>query len=396
LNINFTDSHTLDNRITFSRPTTATCYNDQGILEITPVGTPRLDHHPLTTERVGLLIEQGSTNLLLNSNIAEAGFNATIQPNVVIAPDGTLTGDAVTATVAGTVAYAIKGFNFEASKIYVFSIFIKKGNFRFIRLSSNAVSVWDGNARFDLDEGKLVAGNGKIEKLKNDWFRLSATGTSSVSGYQVVYAIALDSNLTQVNAGFAGQVMYYQWGTQLELLTGYTTYYCSSYIPTAGVPVSRSTDFAVIANTNFTSWFTNANQFTMFIEWSTYMNYPLSGRGLLGLNGTTDPSLLAYTTSGGNVQVYSRGGTEFRSTTVSPAQAHNKLAFWYDDGDVFHAMNGQLTTGVAGPLIPQTLNQLRIGNNPISGSLNGHIKNVAYFPRKLSNNELQNLTENKR
>ncbi len=58
---------TLDEKITFSRASTATYYNSSGNLVLAGIDTPRIEYSPTTLQREGLLIENSSTNYLLNS-----------------------------------------------------------------------------------------------------------------------------------------------------------------------------------------------------------------------------------------------------------------------------------------------------------------------------------------
>lgn len=57
----------LDSRIVFTRSTSASRFKQDGTIEVVAANVPRIDHNPATGEVLGLLIENGKTNLLLNS-----------------------------------------------------------------------------------------------------------------------------------------------------------------------------------------------------------------------------------------------------------------------------------------------------------------------------------------
>lgn len=57
----------LDSRIVFTRSTSASRFKADGTIEVVAANVPRIDHNPATGEVLGLLIEGGITNLLLNS-----------------------------------------------------------------------------------------------------------------------------------------------------------------------------------------------------------------------------------------------------------------------------------------------------------------------------------------
>ena len=107
--------------LTFSRASTATYYNAAGALVTAASGSPRLTYDPVTHAALGLLVEEQSTNLLLNSLLD--GTNLSTQSVTVAATPYTLsfygTGQIVlsgsaTATVVGTGA-------FPTQKTYTFT-----------------------------------------------------------------------------------------------------------------------------------------------------------------------------------------------------------------------------------------------------------------------------------
>ena len=67
IDLNFAGSRTVDPRITFSRASTATYFDEFGVMRTVPVDTPRIDFDPVAGECKGLLMEEQRTNLLLNS-----------------------------------------------------------------------------------------------------------------------------------------------------------------------------------------------------------------------------------------------------------------------------------------------------------------------------------------
>ena len=77
LDLNFAATKTLDRRITFTRDSVGTYYDELGNVKYASNNTPRFDHDPDTGESLGLLIEESRTNLFLfllsgkwiNSNI---------------------------------------------------------------------------------------------------------------------------------------------------------------------------------------------------------------------------------------------------------------------------------------------------------------------------------------
>jgi hypothetical protein len=65
--LDFANTEELDSRITFTRASTATYFDQFGVMQTAASGVARFDHNPTTFESLGLLIEESRTNLLLNS-----------------------------------------------------------------------------------------------------------------------------------------------------------------------------------------------------------------------------------------------------------------------------------------------------------------------------------------
>jgi hypothetical protein len=58
-----------ENLLNFERASVATYYDADGVLQTAAINEPRLDHDPVTLEPLGLLVEEGRTNILLNSDL---------------------------------------------------------------------------------------------------------------------------------------------------------------------------------------------------------------------------------------------------------------------------------------------------------------------------------------
>jgi hypothetical protein len=101
LYVNFAGSKTLDPRINFSRASTGTYVDADGLIKTAAINRPRFDHNILTGESLGLLVEPGRTNLLRQSIVRPdlpgdtysfwTSFigGTTIRPYAELSPDGT-------------------------------------------------------------------------------------------------------------------------------------------------------------------------------------------------------------------------------------------------------------------------------------------------------------------
>lgn len=105
---NFRAARSYDSRIEFSRASTGSFFDANGVLRYAANDEPRFDHDPFTGESLGILHETASTNFFLNSAVSS---NA-----IVIAGGGTQTGPDDTAAnlavaAATTVSYPSVGLS---------------------------------------------------------------------------------------------------------------------------------------------------------------------------------------------------------------------------------------------------------------------------------------------
>lgn len=112
IDLNFAAIPVLDSRLTFARSSVATTVDSSGVMQTAAINAPRFDTDPVTLQSRGLLVEEASSNVLLNSLLS--GVNLLTQSVTVSAVvytlsfygTGTITlTGAHSATVVGTGAY---------------------------------------------------------------------------------------------------------------------------------------------------------------------------------------------------------------------------------------------------------------------------------------------------
>lgn len=192
------------------------------------------------TTRYGYLSEPAVTNIIPQSiafdNFAWSKFNATVNGNSIVSPDGTTNADTLVEDgTAASTHWIADAANLTLGESYVASVFAKKANRSWLRLYLLAV----GDVYFDLDNGVVGTeddGTGIIEDWGNGWYRCIITNTcwSGGSRNMAIHVAASNGNPT-----FDGlnQDSLYIWGAQLEVGT-----YATSLILSAGAPTTRNAD----------------------------------------------------------------------------------------------------------------------------------------------------------
>ena len=241
LNLNFARSKTLDPRITFSRTSTATRVNEQGLVEVVSADIPRFDHkYDASTgviKSLGLLVEESRSNSLYYSN----DFSQTNWTKQTSHP-------VPTQSVVGPDGVSNSGWRFyrTATNQYIYQSVAGAG--------THTLSAWvrssAATGSFTM-QGYNSTDNGMSQQFTatNEWQRFSITisPTTTTNYYPCIP--------TNINTDF------YVWGAQLELNKSFET----SYIPTSGGTATRNPDNVTMTGDNFSDWY-NPNEGTVYAD----------------------------------------------------------------------------------------------------------------------------------
>lgn len=375
--------------VTFTRSSTATRFNSAGLLETVAANQPRYDYDPATLQLRGLLIEEQRTNLLLRSaefdNASWTKDAGSITASAAVAPDGTLTADKYIPDATNVGTHRVRQLTTNTTAAHSISFYAKADGYNWIkvRLASQFVNFNVATGAI----GQSVGGSGVIQSVGNGWYRCTANLVpGSANAFAYIYASTTDDASADTTAfagnGTSGILI---WGAQLEAGA-----FATSYIPTTTAAVTRAADNASV--TALTNIGFNASEGTLV---ATASWYSFSGGRVMALSGSGFASRLAdvYGISPGNVVYYKT--TDAVQNTIGTGLAANtlgRISLAYKADDYNGALNGTLggadtaTTGLA------TVDTLGIGNWNGSGFLNGHIRRLRYYPRRLTNAQLQALT----
>lgn len=414
--LSFSSSEYIDSRVTFTRASTATRVNSSGLIESVAADVARLDYEPVTRLAKGLLIEEQRTNLLTYSedfrNTAEAGStrpwtqfvdaDMTVVPTSEVAPTGQVVSlskvicsnlNASQRQTAQVVAGAAD------NTIYCFSVFVKPEAVQGIGIVFTCKNATYPNVGWDLTTGTQNTISGAIlshgiERHENGWFRVwatanSLTGASSFT-VNILMKNAAGGNYTPAAVGDG----YFTWGAQCEQGT-----FPTSYIPTVASQVTRAAESASV-NT-LTPWF-NSTSGTMYVEFDSFGYAPAIYPGIaqLGVTGIgsrgyihvlNGPSATTSFNVFDDALAYQGPSSSIAYTTG----ARRKMIGAYAANDAAGTADGAAAVTDTTVILPTGINVLSLGNYPnfaTANSVNGHIRSFTYFPRRMTNAELQSLT----
>jgi hypothetical protein len=355
-----------------------------------PINAPRFDFNPTTGESLGLLIEQSSTNLLLQSQTISTSpwgkdAAAVITLGANIAPDGTQTMASITETTATSTGHTIyqlvSGLTNGIS--YTVSFYAKPNGRNFAVVQANTSS---NLAYFNLSTGTVgtvVGGTATMTLVGNGVYRCTFTyTTSSTTGTYYFGPAIADNTAIYTGNGYSGIFL---WGAQLEALA-----FPTSYIATTSAQVTRASDNASMTGTNFSSWY-NIGQGTVYYEASSQ-----ALKSALAISdGTTNNRMSSDVATSNNLVVTTNG-------TVSPNISASgitqgvfaKVGLALQSGAFAVCVNGASPSLGNSGSIPNAVNRLYIGDGSLGtgSTLNGYIKKLAYYPIRVTNAQLQALT----
>ena len=369
-------------------PTTASAYY-----------APRFDHDPATNESLGLLIEEARTNELeyseefddaywgTNSNAGTLLKNAT-------GPDGqtsayTLVDNA--GTGSGPVYIVKTPFAVSASTEYTLSIFAKADQINFLAIGTHFFTTpANGNTWFDLSSGTLGTVHSphtaSIEDFGNGWHRCSITFTTDASDTSGVFRFYSCESDNATNVDLDGTSSILVFGAQLEEAA-----FPTSYIPTSGSTVTRSADVASVATSAFGF---SQDEGTFFTEAQTFVHNN-SHRVLALSDGTTSNRIIMQAHTANHLFVGSGGVTQAALDAGRYySNQYSKHSAAYQEDNFGACLDGGTVVTDTSGTIPTVDNvNIGVGATANFSFLNGHIKQLTYFARRLDDATLQALTQ---
>lgn len=388
-NLVFAGATALDQRVTFTRSTTATRVNASGVIESVAIDTPRFDYDPVTLAAKGLLIEEQRTNLVFPSEDFGAPwsiYNATRVADAGTAPDGTLTADRIDSSGAGIFRAGVGVVNATA---YTYSVFLKHvsgtGIISYIGFERFGAVPLPGSSSFNLLTGTVISNGASvtassITAFGNGWYRVSVTVTST------------DVTTTLIHYAPAGD-QFLMWGAQLEQGA-----FLTSYIPTTTAAATRAADVASVTGANFSDWY-NQVEGTTYVEASTLPSVTAAALTHAISDGTFNQSIYGNFNAGNlyiGANVLNSGVNQasgIGSFSITASTNTTKDAFAYKQNNFGESCNGATPKTDSTGTVP-TVDRLYIGTNWAGAGnfLNGHIRSFKYYPTRLSNGQLQSLT----
>jgi hypothetical protein len=407
LNFQFAGSTTLDPLITFTRASTGTFFNSAGVLTSAAINAPRFDYNPSTLAAQGLLIEEARTNSIRNNTMVGA----------VAGTPGTLPTNWSVSTVLTGLTREVVGTGTESGITYI-DIRLSgtpsaAGTYLFLTETSTAATAasgqtWTNSGYFKLQAGSTTgisafrlyfqennSGGGYLteQNITVTTPTSAALSTQRVSGSRTLNQATTAFVMPGFNFTLTGAAIDITLRIGLPQLEQGA--FATSVIPTTTTALTRAADVASV-NT-LSPWF-NASTGTIYAEFLRNTT-PAASTFPQFVNiddGTVNNRLAVSTNSSRNLRGQVAIGGTF--TTISTANAYtegvvSKLALGYQALNHAAVANGGTAATDTTVNVPSGLTTMRLGDQAGgAGNVNGYLRRVTYYPRRLSNAELQAIT----
>ena len=333
----------------FSRASSATRVNKEGLIETVGSGEPRIDFKD--NNKGALLLEPSRTNLITYSedfsqwSIISSGIVITDNTNEVLSPSGK--NDAT--KVEFNVASKILGQSPTLSGNYSGFVYVKGTQGETIRFN--------------------FGGTEENFTLTGGWDKLERTN---------ITATANAFNLNTFGDATARTI--YVWGAQLEQGN-----YATSYIPTQGAAVTRQADTASGSGNDVVF---NDSEGVLFADIAALAD-DLTFR-LITLKGSSGDVRFGFR-SNSNMIYVQIGSASFLTHTVSDIKLFNKVAIKYGTSGTKFIING---FEVGTDLNDSSFSGINSLNFDLNGGSNfyGKAKEIGYYNTALTDEELEYMT----
>ena len=371
----------------FSRDTSATVINKDGLIETVGSGEPRIDFKDNT--KGALKLEPTRSNLLSYSeDFSNWSGNLFVSNSNVLAPNGVFSAYDITDDNVSNYEF-ISSNTSTFNGTYTGSVFIKKtigalshyAGLHFCSIGSYLI--------FDTTNGTVNQTSNSYSNIKvdnfGDWWRISATVTANGNDTLMNLFPSISSNGTSISTSAIGTNTFY--GAMLEQGS-----YATSYIPTSG-QANGVTRVADSSSQTPPDGVIGQTEGTMFLDFniddiSSQTQDPV----LIYLkNSSGITSYLEMFDNGDFVAVHINSGS-ITLTKNGLNDGRHKAAFAYKDNDFAFYVDGVLAGSNTNFTVASSQTEIGLQYTSVNYTGKQSVNDVKLYNTRLSNSELAALT----
>ena len=380
--------------ITFSRASSATFLGSNGLLQTAANNVPRIEYDATGAVK-GLLIEEARTNLVTSSgDVTGTGWTTDLSAGTLTTGSPFGTYQTISPTSTGTGSNGAKvyqiGKTLTSGATYVVSALVKysAGSGWFVVMPYDTSGTGTHSAWFDLQNGVVgskdtnIIDHGMVDYGDGWWLCWTSKNAGSTSGGASLEVVNANGSFDRSAADTLLIA-----GSQIEAGA-----FPTSYIPTTGATATRARDLAEIPTSAF--GYNNdkgslvidvltpvVDQLMSFVHFNT--NSYFNSRALWKSNYNLSAASTLYVCS-----AYDGNLTLLQLGTQTQA-VYAKLGLSYGDSERAVKDGGTVVSGTS--LYPNPT-RLHLGGRDNGTQSQCWIKSIQYYPRQLTNTQLQELT----
>jgi hypothetical protein len=388
--------------ITFTRASGATYLDSDGVLKTASTNIPRIEYDA-DGNRLGLLVEEQRTNLLTYSEDFSQWINSNSSDltDQNVAPDGNIIADKLIDTITDSGHTVYKTVSPATGVVYVFSCYLKAAelNYATLALGTSSGIIDRYLINIDLSTGTITDTHTRGSPTNtayfdsvhvgNGWYRCAVAMAHLSSSLVAIIGTNNSATVTPAASGDAkyvgdGTSGVYIWGAQVEAGA-----FPTSYIPTSGSTATRAEDDASIPTRAFGY---NASEGTVVVEVSD-LNQAFTR--IFNLDSGSDDDMISVFDTGVDLNIYNRSGAVTSvNVSIGVFSEGSKIGYAFSSNDYAGAKNGVIEATDSFGELAGNINSLEIGKRRAGrDTITGHIKSIKYYPRRLTNAQLVELTQ---
>jgi hypothetical protein len=399
-----------------SRATTGTYIGSNGYLTTAAINTARYNYTSTNLSiSPKLLLESAANNLVAYSETVSSWNVWKLNPvanNVVISPDGAQTADKIIENSTLDAHNISQTVTVTAGKVYTFSCYVKaaertrallctyisNGGFNMEQISVDLIT---GDVSIPSTSGVTIPLAYSVTPLINGWFRCSITAMAKASVLTAWYVGLSTGVETYQGDGTSG---IYVWGAQFE--EGYTA---TAYIPnytggtmaraadvSSSVGALRASDNAVMTGSNFYSWY-RQDEGSVFCKFNKISPSISSWEGIIQFSQSNyfQSHYIDFDYNSGSalrvVSFANQAATVVNNMGSYTQNTYTSISYCYKTNDFASCRDGGSILTDTAATVPLVY-QLLFGLNSLGSNSNIHISKFSYYPKRLTNTELQTLS----
>ena len=378
----------------FTRSSSATRINAQGLIETVASGVSRLNY-PLIDGVVNgcpsHLLEPTSTNLFPYSQSfqgwSDTGTNTTTVQDSAISPDGSINALKVKGS-SDVDNNGLSTFFTITAGVQSYSIFAKKGEINILQVGFGG-TFGSSYANVNLTNGVVEVESGQtttVSEFSNGWYRITSVATATAgSGYwflNITDDPSMGRNGDYIGNGTDGL---YLFGAQTEQ-GSFSTSYIPNYGTSAGITRSAETANGAGDASTF-----NDSEGVLMAEISALAN-DSTNRFMSISDGTIANRInIVFDTSNNINARQAPGGVNISTSGVNILNS-NKIAYEYQSGSQELWVNGFKIGTRSVSTLPSGLDRLNFDSFNGGDNMHCNTKQIQYFDSALNDSDLETLT----